>query len=229
MAFSTITEPQAEKISPGPTKGMRYKWSPRGFHACTKSQEHTNRPCLSLQRVHYRGTSIDPRRQEAESTTIQLWLCGNLVVSNAGLFTLDWLFDKDLRQRVTTELNKGELKNTLAYEPSSSPLSSVCEPCSCIFRSFRHHAKLQGLRRSGHAAQSPSRYNIAGPRVDLDTDLLLFKFVLHTEDRSCIVSRLKSLTIALSIFASSARKMFATRSWVSGRSFHEHRDRRPTL
>jgi hypothetical protein len=40
-----------------------------------------------------------------------------LVVSNAGLFTLDWLLDKDLRQRVTTGLNKGKLKNTLAYDP----------------------------------------------------------------------------------------------------------------
>ena len=30
------------------------------------------------------------------------------------LFTLDWLLDKDLRQRVTAGLNKGELKNTLA-------------------------------------------------------------------------------------------------------------------
>ncbi len=30
------------------------------------------------------------------------------------LFTLDWLLDKDLRQRVTAGLNKGELKNSLA-------------------------------------------------------------------------------------------------------------------
>jgi len=30
------------------------------------------------------------------------------------LFALDWLLDKNLRQRVTAGLNKGELKNTLA-------------------------------------------------------------------------------------------------------------------
>jgi TnpA family transposase len=30
------------------------------------------------------------------------------------LFTLDWLLDKDLRQRVTAGLDKGELKNSLA-------------------------------------------------------------------------------------------------------------------
>jgi TnpA family transposase len=30
------------------------------------------------------------------------------------LFTLDWLLDKELRQRVTADLNKGELKNSLA-------------------------------------------------------------------------------------------------------------------
>jgi hypothetical protein len=36
------------------------------------------------------------------------------------------------------------------------------------------------------------------------------------------------LTITLSIFAPSARKMFASKSWVSGRSFcafHKHRNR----
>ena len=41
---------RAEKISPVSTNGIRRdnKWSPRGFHACTKSRQHTNRPCLSL-------------------------------------------------------------------------------------------------------------------------------------------------------------------------------------
>jgi len=38
----------------------------------------------------------------------------------------------------------------------------------------------RGTLRSRH------RDTIAGPRVDLD-DLLLFEFVLHTEDKRCIV------------------------------------------
>ncbi len=38
---------------------------------------------------------------------------------------------------------------------ASLPLASFEAPLSCL----RPHAKLQGSRRSGHAAQSPSRYN----------------------------------------------------------------------
>ena len=106
----------------------------------------------------------------------------------------------------------------------------MCEPCSCIFRSFRHHAKLQGLRRSGHAAQSPSRYNIVGTRVDLD-DLLLFKFVLHTEDKSCIVRVAIKIVDDCSLELRSERpqdvhyQIIVQRPFLQ-RAFHEHRDRR---
>ena len=37
------------------------------------------------------------------------------------LFTLDWLLDKNLRQRVTAGLNKGELKNTLVKAVCFNP------------------------------------------------------------------------------------------------------------
>ena len=72
----------------------------------------------------------------------------------------------------------------------------------------------RGMLRSRHGD------TIAGPRIDLD-DLLLLRFVLRTEDKSCIVGAAleRSLTITRSTFAPSARKIFATRSWVSGRSF----------
>jgi hypothetical protein len=66
---------------------------------------------------------------------------------------------------------------------------------------------------------SRHRDTIAGPRIDLD-DLLLVQFVLCTEDKSRkIDAALETLTIILSIFAPSARKMFASRSWVSGAPF----------
>jgi hypothetical protein len=59
-------------------------------------------------------------------------------------------------------------------------------------------------------------YTIAGPCIYLN-DLLLLRFVLSAEDKSRkIGGRLRSLTITLSTFAPSARKMIASRSWVSG-------------
>ena len=60
-----------------------------------------------------------------------------MVVSNAGLFTLDWLLDKDLRQRVTAGLNKGELKNTLAKAVCFNRLGELRDRS---FEAQRHRA-----------------------------------------------------------------------------------------
>src|SRR5271165_4742354 len=77
---------------------------------------------------------------------------------------------------------------------------------------IKAHEDRRGLL-SGHCD------TIAGPRIDLD-DLLLLRFVLRAEDSLAkYVPPFRSFTITLSIFAPSARNMFANRSWVRGRSF----------
>ena len=53
------------------------------------------------------------------------------------LFTLDWLLDKDLRQRVTAGLNKGELKNTLAKAVCFNRLGELRDRS---FEAQRHRA-----------------------------------------------------------------------------------------
>jgi hypothetical protein len=53
------------------------------------------------------------------------------------LFTLDWLLDKDLRQRVTAGLNKGELKNTLAKAVCFNQLGELRDRS---FEAQRHRA-----------------------------------------------------------------------------------------
>jgi TnpA family transposase len=56
------------------------------------------------------------------------------------LFTLDWLLDKNLRQRVTAGLNKGELKNTLAKAVCFNRLGELRD------RSFEaQHHRANGL------------------------------------------------------------------------------------
>jgi TnpA family transposase len=56
------------------------------------------------------------------------------------LFTLDWLLDKNLRQRVTAGLNKGELKNTLAKAVCFNRLGELRD------RSFEaQHHRASGL------------------------------------------------------------------------------------
>jgi TnpA family transposase len=53
------------------------------------------------------------------------------------LFTLDWLLDKDLRQRVTAGLNKGELKNSLAKAVCFNRLGEMRDRS---FETQRHRA-----------------------------------------------------------------------------------------
>jgi TnpA family transposase len=53
------------------------------------------------------------------------------------LFTLDWLLDKDLRQRVTAGLNKGELKNSLAKAVCFNRLGELRDRS---FEAQRHRA-----------------------------------------------------------------------------------------
>jgi TnpA family transposase len=53
------------------------------------------------------------------------------------LFTLDWLLDKDLRQRVTADLNKGELKNSLAKAVCFNRLGELRDRS---FEAQRHRA-----------------------------------------------------------------------------------------
>ena len=53
------------------------------------------------------------------------------------LFILDWLLDKDLRQRVTVGLNKGELKNTLAKAVCFNRLGELRDRS---FEAQRHRA-----------------------------------------------------------------------------------------
>ena len=86
------------------------------------------------------------------------------------------------------------------------------------------------------------RDTIAGPRVDLD-DLLLFQFVLHTEDKPCIVRAELEIVDDCPFEKSSLRDQTApvlrsersqdVRYQIVGerpfllRALHEHRDRRP--
>jgi TnpA family transposase len=53
------------------------------------------------------------------------------------LFTLDWLLDKDLCQRVTAGLNKGELKNSLAKAVCFNRLGEMRDRS---FETQRHRA-----------------------------------------------------------------------------------------
>ena len=53
------------------------------------------------------------------------------------LFTLDWLLDKDLRQRVTAGLNKGELRNSLAKAVCFNRLGEMRDRS---FEAQRHRA-----------------------------------------------------------------------------------------
>jgi TnpA family transposase len=53
------------------------------------------------------------------------------------LFTLEWLLDKDLRQRVTAGLNKGELKNSLAKAVCFNRLGELRDRS---FEAQRHRA-----------------------------------------------------------------------------------------
>jgi len=53
------------------------------------------------------------------------------------LFSLDWLLDKDLRQRVTAGLNRGELKNSLAKAVCFNRLGELRDRS---FEAQRHRA-----------------------------------------------------------------------------------------
>ena len=55
--------------------------------------------------------NVSPGSDRSDSSERQLREFGRI---ERTLFTLDWLLDKNLRQRVRAGLNKGELKNTLA-------------------------------------------------------------------------------------------------------------------
>jgi hypothetical protein len=81
--------------------------------------------------------------------------------------------------------------------------------------------------------QIPSRHRdtIAGPRVDLD-DLLLLQFVLHTEDKPCIVRAELEIVDDYPFDLRFERSQDVRYQIVGERPFllralHEHRDRRP--
>ena len=83
----------------------------------------------------------------------------------------------------------------------------------------------RGTLRSSH------RDTIAGPRVDLD-DLLLFEFVLHTEDEPCIVRADLEIVDDCPFDLRSERSQDVRYQIVGKRPFllralHKHRDRRP--
>jgi hypothetical protein len=74
------------------------------------------------------------------------------------LFTLDWLLDKDLRQRVTAGLNKGELKNSLAKAVCFNRLGELRD------RSFeaQRHRRKRPQPRGGR--DYPVEYRLSGAR-----------------------------------------------------------------
>ena len=83
----------------------------------------------------------------------------------------------------------------------------------------------RGTLRSRHSD------TIAGPRVDLD-DLLLVQFVLHTEDKPCIVNAELEFVDDCPFDLRSERSQDVRYQIVGKRPFllralHEHRDRRP--
>jgi hypothetical protein len=91
--------------------------------------------------LHPRGHG-DLLADPAKTGQLPATECSRLALREFGriertLFTLDWLLDKDLRQRVTAGLNKGELKNSLAKAVCFNRLGELRDRS---FEAQRHRA-----------------------------------------------------------------------------------------
>jgi hypothetical protein len=137
------------------------------------------------------------------------------------LRTLD---DEEYRRRMGRELNKGEASHELSR--------FLCFGKEGALRGREFGDQLHIFSCLSVLHNAVVAWNmVAGPRVDLD-DLLLFQFVLHAENKPCIVRAELEIVDDCPFDLRSERSQYVRYQIVGERPFllralHEHRDRRP--